>query len=113
MRRIWRSGNRVELLENGAAYFPRVFEAIRAAEQEVLIESFIMFDDKVGRELRDVLIEVANRGCNVYLTLDGYGSPDLSPEFVGGMTRAGVVVRMFDPRWTLFGMRTKDRKSVV
>ena len=27
----WTAGNRVRLLENGEAYFPAVFEAIRAA----------------------------------------------------------------------------------
>ena len=31
--RRWYAGNHVELLENGEAFFPRVFEAIRAAER--------------------------------------------------------------------------------
>jgi len=118
VRDAWRSGNRVELLENGERYYPRVFASIAAAREEVLIETFILFDDKVGRELRSTLIETARRGVRVSLTVDGYGSPDLSPEFIGGLTDAGVVMRVFDPGPTFYGMRTNvfrrlHRKLVV
>jgi cardiolipin synthase A/B len=118
MRAEWRPGNRVELLENGEKFFPRVFEAIAAAEREVRIETFILFDDKVGRELRRVLIEVASRGVAVELTVDGYGSPGLDGEFVDGLTSAGVRFRVFGPGPKIFGMRTNvfrrlHRKLVV
>lgn len=48
----WRSGNRYTLLENGEAYFPAVRAAVDAAAREVLIETFILFDDAVGRDLQ-------------------------------------------------------------
>lgn len=61
----WRSGNRYTLLENGEAYFPAVRAAVEAATREVLIETFILFDDAVGRDLRDTLIDRATRsGAN-------------------------------------------------
>ena len=44
----WCAGNRIRLLENGEAYYPRVFEAIAQARSEVLVETFILFADKVG-----------------------------------------------------------------
>ena len=114
----WKSGHRLRLLENGEEFFPRVFEAIRAARREVLLETFILFDDKVGRELREALIDAARRGVRVAVTVDGYGSPDLSKEFVEGMTVAGVRFQMFDPKPKLMGMRTNlfrrmHRKLVV
>ena len=59
MRLPWRPGNRAQLLENGEAFFPAVFEAIRAARREVLLETFILFEDKVGRELHEVLVDAA------------------------------------------------------
>ena len=55
----WHGNNRVELLENGEAYFPRVFEALRQAKSEILLETFIVFEDKVGNELQQILIEAA------------------------------------------------------
>ncbi|HAG21273.1 MAG TPA: cardiolipin synthase B, partial [Pseudomonas sp.] len=48
----WRDGNRLQLLENGEEFFPRVFEVIAQAKKEVLLETFILFQDKVGNELQ-------------------------------------------------------------
>lgn len=114
----WVPGNDFSLLENGEAFFPRVFEAIRAARTEVLVETFILFDDKVGQELRAALIAAADRGARVNLLIDGYGSDGLSQEFLGGLTHAGVSVQIFDPGARVFGFRTNvfrrmHRKIVV
>lgn len=106
MNSPWRDGNEFLLLENGEAYYPRVNEAIAQARAEVLIETFILFDDKVGRALRQVVIEAANRGVQVDITVDGYGSDTLSDEFIKGLTDAGVRLHVFDPRPRLLGVRT-------
>ena len=71
------------LLENGEAYFPRVFEAIAQARREVLVETFILFEDKVGRQLQQALLQAARSGAQVDLMVDGFGSPDLGPEILG------------------------------
>jgi cardiolipin synthase A/B len=118
MKSNWRAGNRVELLENGDTFFPRVFDDIKAARSEVLIETFILFDDKVGRQLHSILIEAARRGVQVEITVDGYGSPDLSEAFIAGLTDAGVVLRVYGPGPTFYGYRTNvfrrmHRKLVV
>lgn len=106
MNSPWRDGNEFLLLENGEAYYPRVNEAISQARSEVLIETFILFDDKVGRALRQVVIDAANRGVQIDITVDGYGSDTLSDEFIKGLTDAGVRLHVFDPRPRLFGVRT-------
>lgn len=101
----WVPGNEVRLLENGEQYYPAVFGAIRAAKREVLIETFILFEDKVGFELQQVLIEAAGRGVQVDLTVDGWGSADLSRGYIAKLAQAGVKVRSFDPRPRFLGMR--------
>ena len=101
----WRGGNRVTLLENGEAYFPRVFAAIAEARHEILLETFILFEDKVGLELQRVLVEAARRGVRVEVTVDGYGSPRFTPGFVSEMVSVGVRFRVFDPHPGLLGMR--------
>lgn len=78
----WRDGNRIALLENGEDFFPRVFEAVRAAEREVIIETFILFYDKVGKALQEELVAAAKRGVHVDITVDAYGSPDLPRDFI-------------------------------
>jgi len=114
----WSAGNRIELLENGEAFFPAVFEAIRSARSEVLIETFILFEDKVGLALHAALLETARRGVRVDLTIDDWGSPDLSQPFVRTLTDAGVRLHVFSPEPRLFGIRTNvirrmHRKLVV
>ncbi|MGN6112654.1 MAG: cardiolipin synthase ClsB [Luteimonas sp.] len=96
---------RLRLLENGEAFFPRVFEAIAGARREVLVETFILFEDKVGLELQRRLVEAAARGVRVELTVDGFGSPGFSPGFVAALADAGVRLRAFDPHRPLLGMR--------
>ena len=56
MNAHWVPGNRITLLENGEGFYPRVFASIGAAEHEVPLETFIVFDDKVGRELQQALL---------------------------------------------------------
>jgi cardiolipin synthase A/B len=114
----WTPGNHFRLLENGEAFFPAVFEAIAQAEREVIIETFILFEDKVGNELHAALIAAAQRGVKVDLTIDGWGSHGLSPAFVDALTTSGVTLHVFDPIWRLFGrslnaLRRMHRKIVV
>ncbi|WP_454830704.1 cardiolipin synthase ClsB [Pseudoxanthomonas wuyuanensis] len=101
----WRTGNRVGLLENGEEYFERAFEAVAGARREVLLETFILFEDKVGMELHRRLVAAARRGVDVQVLVDGYGSPGFSERFLAELDEAGVALRVFDPHRPLFGMR--------
>jgi cardiolipin synthase A/B len=114
----WTGGNKVQLLENGEAYFPAVFAAIDAARHEVLIETFILFEDKVGQQLQQTLIRAAQRGVQIDLLVDGFGSSDLTGGFVGALAAAGVRLRVFDPARRVLGirfnlLRRMHRKLVV
>lgn len=118
MKCSWREGNQITLLENGDEYYPAVFAALDAAQHKIILETFIWFEDDVGRKLHRAVLSAAERGVKVEVLLDGYGSPDLSDEFVNQLTTAGVVFRYYDPRPPLLGMRTNvfrrmHRKIVV
>ena len=105
MKFDWRDGNRVQLLENGEEFFPQVNARIRQAEREILLETFILYEDKVGRELQRELIEAARRGVHVVLSVDGFGSADLSSAFISAMVEVGIKIQMFDPGTRLLGQR--------
>ena len=93
----WRDGNSVELLINGEGFYPRVFECIRNAREEVLLETFIIMEDKIGRQLQQALIAAARAGARVEVMVDGYGTFDLSTPFLTELVDAGVTLRVFDP----------------
>ncbi|HZY17416.1 MAG TPA: cardiolipin synthase ClsB [Ramlibacter sp.] len=114
----WFDGNHFTLLENGEAFYPCVFQRIADARKEVVLETFILFEDKVGLALHEVLVAAARRGVQVDVTIDGWGSPDLSPQFIAGLREAGVRLHVFDPGPRPFGLRPKllrrmHRKIVV
>lgn len=118
MKHEWVDGNRVLLLENGEAFFPAVFDAISKAREQVLIDTFILFDDPVGRELRQVSMDAAHRGVKVEITVDGWGSADLSESFCADMVAAGVCLHVYDPvrriyKWRTRLLRRMHRKLVV
>lgn len=114
----WIEGNDIHLLENGEEFFPRVFACIANAQREVVLETFILFEDKVGLQLHQALIAAARRGVQVDVTIDGFGSPDLSDGFIGSLAQAGVRMHVFDPGKRLLGkrlnvLRRMHRKIVV
>lgn len=117
MSQKWISGNKFLLLENGEAFFPRVFEAISAAKREVLLETFILYEDKVGKQLHAALLKAAERGVQVDVTIDAFGSPNLSDQFISTLSDAGVRIHVFDPAPRLFRrinyFRRMHRKLVV
>jgi len=118
MKFSWQEGNKLELLINGEQYFPRVFECIRNARKEILLETFIIFADQVGLELKQALLEAAQRGVCIQITVDGYGTAGLDSSYIAELTEAGINIRMFDPSPRMLGMRTNlfrrlHRKIVV
>ena len=113
----WISGNKFTLLENGEQFFPRVFDVIAGAQREVLLETFILYEDKVGKALHAALLAAARRGVQIDVTVDAFGSPDLSEEYVSSLASAGVRMHVFDPAPRLFArmnyFRRMHRKLVV
>lgn len=117
MSPAWTGGNKLTLLDGGEDFFPRVFEAIATAEHEVLLETFIVYEDKVGKALHAALLAAARAGVQVDITVDGFGSAALTEEFIGTLTAVGVRVHIFDPAPRLFRrlnyFRRLHRKLVV
>lgn len=114
----WTSGNELSLLENGEALYPRILESIGDAREEIVLETFIWMEDRVGNELLDALAAAALRGVEVRVLVDGYGSPGFSNGFLERIRKAGIHFHSFDPRPTFFHVRTNilcrmHRKIVV
>ncbi len=89
------TGNRVHLLINGEATFPAILEAIDNARDYILIQFFIVRDDRLGRELRERLIHKAGMGVRVYFLYDEVGSHELGKAYFDPLQQAGVKVEAF------------------
>jgi cardiolipin synthase A/B len=90
-------GNCIRLLKDARENYPAWLEAMRSATQTIHFESYIIYDDDVGREFADVLIAKAREGVRVRLLYDWLGSVRTSSRFWRRLTEAGVEVRCFNP----------------
>lgn len=87
--------NHLQILVDGEAAFNSLFQGIAAARQYVLVQTYILRDDEVGRALQDRLIEQAEAGLAVYLLYDEIGSYALPNAYVEKLADAGVSVHRF------------------
>lgn len=98
------TGNEIKLLIDGAATFEAIFQAIRQAKKYILIQFFIVRDDRLGKDLRDYLIERTKAGVKVQVLYDEMGSEGLSSEYIESLRQAGVEIHFFATRqgWNNF-----------
>jgi cardiolipin synthase len=86
-------GNRLELLIEGRATFDAIFAAIDAAEEEVLVQYYILRADALGHALQDRLVAAAGRGVRVCVLLDMIGSLTIGPRYLRALRAAGIELR--------------------
>jgi cardiolipin synthase len=92
------TGNRVELLRNGAEFFPALIAAIDAAEGEVWLETYIFADDVSGRAVAAALVGAAQRGVAVRVLVDGWGARQyLTPALAQMLAAGGVRLMKYRP----------------
>ena len=96
---MWPRDESFGLFTEGDSLYAAMQAAIRAAEREVVLESYIFADDEVGRALADVLAERARSGIDVRVHLDAAGSLFWASRDLDRFLRdSGVTLRWFH-RW--------------
>jgi len=91
-------GNDVELLIDGNATFDSIFAGIDAAQHYLLVQFYIVRDDRLGQELADRLIARARAGVAIYLLYDDIGSTGMPKRFRMQLREAGIKVAGFNQR---------------
>lgn len=87
----------LNLLIDGDSTFANIFQAIEQAQSYILVQYYIIRSDRLGIALKDLLIQRAKAGIDVYLLFDDMGSFWLPKDYVTDLTRAGVRVARFLP----------------
>lgn len=77
-------GNQVTPLVDGDEMFPRMLDAMRKAEHHIHLQTFMICNDAVGREVLDVLAQKARAGGKVRVLYDRFGS---AYAILGGLFR--------------------------
>lgn len=89
--------NRVKVLNNGSNTFEAIFSAIEKAKDHIHLEYYIIDDDNIGNQLRELLIRKAKEGIKIRLIYDDVGCWSLPDEFIESMAEAGIEIFPFLP----------------
>ncbi len=111
-------GNGAKLLVDGPQAFSDMLQGVRQATKYVLVQFYVVRDDRLGAAFRRVLIDRAAAGVKVFVLYDDVGSEDLSRHYVDTLVEAGVSVSSFNGRKSWFVRRSRinyrnHRKIVV
>ncbi len=95
-RRLLRD-NAVEPLIDGDEAYPRMLEAIDAAEHAIALSTYIFDNDPVGRTFADRLGAAVQRGVAVRVLIDAVGARYSFPSIFRELRRRGVPCARFLP----------------
>jgi cardiolipin synthase len=105
--------NEVQLLHCGTDYFPALVQAVEAAQHEIYFETYIFADDATGQRVLAALMAAAQRGVQVYMITDWFGTGHKAAyRMHERLTAAAVHHRIFNP-WFRRGVTRTHRKICV
>lgn len=90
-------GNKVEILQNGDGFFPRLLADIEAAEETVHLESYVWWQGAICDQVADALARKARAGVEVRILLDASGSSRMDKSLLRRMRDAGCRVSKYRP----------------
>lgn len=99
--------NRIQILTDARHTFDEIESAIAAAQSSIHLEYYIWQPDKLGTEIRDLLIAKASDGVKIRFLYDAIGSGRLTRRFLKPMLDSGIQVATFVP-----GQSLRERWSI-
>ena len=99
--------NRIQLLTDARQTFDEIEAAISMAKSSIHLEYYIWQPDRIGTEIRDLLIAKARQGVQVRFIYDAIGSGRLTRRFLNPMREVGIEVATFVP-----GQSLRERWSI-
>ena len=99
---VFTHNNRIQILKNGREKFPALIKALKAARHHIHMEYYIIRNDEIGREIRDILVSKAREGVEVRLLYDGMGCLHLPRSYLKPILQAGGETAVFYPPFLPF-----------
>ena len=108
----WQSIDSLELLEGGKDYFSVVEAALLKAQKSIYLETYIFSADKQAQKIAKLLIDAAQKGRDVKVIIDWFGSSPF--QFESEFLKSGVQLNYYNPAWFgPFGFSRTHRKIII
>jgi cardiolipin synthase len=109
-------GNELTLLIDGEETFESIFHAIAAAERYLLVNFYIIKNDRVGQRFQQALIDRAKAGVRVYFLYDEIGSSKLSRAYLRELDAAGISHHSFGANrhwWSRLQINFRNHRKII
>lgn len=98
-RTVTIDGNRLTFLPDGPDRLAALLDLIGSARKSLRLLYYIFAPDRSGRLVRKALIDAINRGVDVALLIDGFGSSKAPPDYFRELSEAGARFCRFLPSY--------------
>lgn len=92
-----KENNSYQLYSEGDQFYPAMLEAIEQAQSYVYIIQYIFETSLTSKLFIDALIKAKQRGVEVYIISDAYGSKNLNLQERKRLNKAGIQIVFFNP----------------
>jgi cardiolipin synthase len=107
------SAHHFQFLPTGATCIAALEALIRQAQSSLCLEMYIYKADATGERIRVALVDAAQRGVQLRILLDDFGSSELPHEYFVAAQKYGAQVRRFNPSRALRAAFRNHRKLCV
>lgn len=101
----WTTGNQLKLFQGGNSLFPALVAAIEAAERSIFLETYIFAKDATTQTIATALERAAQRGVQVHVLVDGFGTRNFVADFGESLSAARVRFLVYRPELTTWRLR--------
>ena len=90
-------GHRVDVLLNGDATYPRLWEDLKSAQHSITLQLSYGAPGRMARTLGDILRERVKAGVRVWVLYDAFGTMDIPADELATLRAVGAQVEPFRP----------------
>jgi cardiolipin synthase len=105
-------GHRVDVLLNGDATYPRLWEDLKSAQHSITLQLYYGAPGRMARTLGDILRERVKAGVRVWVLYDAFGTMDIPADELVTLRAAGVQVEPVRP-WKISTLHLVQNRSRV
>ncbi|RLC51246.1 MAG: cardiolipin synthase [Candidatus Cloacimonadota bacterium] len=108
--------NNANLLINGNVAFKEIFSSIESAQDYILIQFYMILNDNLGNQLKELLIKKTYQGVRIFVLYDEIGSYKLSKQYVEELRDKGVQIYSFKTHKRLkyrFRLNFRNHRKIV
>ena len=108
------SENRVEILQDAQAFYPRLIADLKQAKESIHLQFFIWASDAFGQELKTILLAKAAEGVQVRVLYDPLGSLfRMDPRYRWELKRGGVAIAPYAPLYRFHTISYRNHRKIA